>query len=278
MASAPDRYGDELRFALSYATQAAARILRIAADRYRIDTKADHTPVTTADREVNTSFIEQVAIRFPDDGVLGEEASRPANSSRTWVIDPIDGTQQFILGIPVFMISIALVEDGRPVVGVAHNPSTRQCYWASDGAGAYRDGRSIRVSTRDGVATPATISGAGAEPNPSRLTSDTLLRIRLAPDVQTSPYRFPWPSAFSGCKVAEGSWDADLYDHTSAHDVAAVCVLTREAGGKVTDRFGADQRYDRPVRGCVASNGLVHDELVRRWAGRPHPQPRPTSS
>jgi fructose-1,6-bisphosphatase/inositol monophosphatase family enzyme len=259
-------YGDELQFALTYAAQAAERILRIAADGYRIDTKADQTPVTTADREVNDTFIEQVAIRFPDDGVLGEEASRDVKGKRTWVIDPIDGTQQFILGIPVFMVSIALVVDGRPVVGVAYNPSTRQCYWACDGDGAYRDGRPIRVSTRDGRSASATISGAGADANPSDLTSDTLLRLRLAPRFHTAPYRFPWPTVFSGCKVAEGRWDADLYGQAAAHDVAAVCVLTREAGGRVTDRSGADQRYDAPVRGCIVSNGLIHDELVRRWA------------
>jgi fructose-1,6-bisphosphatase/inositol monophosphatase family enzyme len=63
--------------------------------------------------------------------------------------------------------------------------------------------------------------------------------------------------------VAEGSWDADLFGQTAAHDVAAVCLLVREAGGTVTDRRGADQRYDRPVDGCLLSNGLLHEHLVR---------------
>jgi fructose-1,6-bisphosphatase/inositol monophosphatase family enzyme len=261
-------YADELEFARACAMRAGERIRRGTRDRYRVDIKPDQTPVTTIDRDVNAEFIEQVAARFPDDGVLGEEASRDGRGPRTWVVDPIDGTQQLILAIPVFMVSIALVEDGRPVVGVAYNPSTAECYWAASGGGAYREGLPIRVSTRDGELEPNTISGEGADANPSELTSDTLLRVRFVPRLEASPYRFPWPTVFSGCKVAEGSWDGDLYGRSAAYDVAALCVLVGEAGGKVTDRFGAEQRYDRPVEGCVVSNGLIHDELVQHWGLR----------
>ena len=256
----------ELDFALACANDAADRIRRFTTNGYEVETKLDLSPVTAADREINAVFIEQVAARFPDDGVLGEEASRSGTGPRTWVIDPVDGTQQFILGVPVFMVSIALVENGRPVLGVAVNPSTSQCYWAASGRGAYRDGTPIHVSARDGRETPNIVSGEGADANPSELTSDTLLRVGFAPELRLSPYRFPWPTVFSGCKVAEGAWDADLYGRSSAHDVAAVCVLVREAGGKVTDRSGLDQRYDRPVDGCVLSNGVIHDELVRLWS------------
>lgn len=259
------RHAAELEFARGFAEAAGARIRAIRATGLHIATKADHTLVTAADHEVNRSFIDEVTARFPADGVLGEEASRAAAGPRTWVIDPVDGTQQLVLGVPVYMVSIALVEDGVPVVAVAHNPSTGESYWATAGGGAYRDGQRLAVSRRDGVAEPAIISGGGRHPNPGGLDADGLLRVSVAPDLRSSSSRFPWPSAFSGCKVAEGSWDGDLYGQTSAHDVAAVCLLVREAGGVVTDRHGVDQRYDRPVNGCMLSNGRLHAELVRHW-------------
>lgn len=260
------RYARELLFARDFTADAAALVRRIAAQGYDVATKADRTLVTTADLEVNRRFVERVAQRFPGDGVLGEEAGCPGDGPRTWVIDPVDGTSQFVLGIPVFMVSIALVVDGRPVVGVAGNPSTGETYWAEAGAGAYRDGTRLRVSRRDGVTEPAIVSGGGAHPvPPAGLDADTLVRVRTAPGAGSTPQRFPWPTVFSGCKVAEGSWDGDLYGQDAAHDVAAVCVLVREAGGTVTDRRGADQRYDFPVDGCVLSNGLLHAHLVRHW-------------
>lgn len=258
-------HAQELEFALAFAAEAAERIRTIRAGGFRVSVKPDSTLVTTADDEVNAAFIERVLARFPGDGVLGEEASHAAPGPRTWVIDPIDGTQQFVLGIPVFMVSIALVVDGRPVVAVATNPSTGETYRATAGGGAHRDDHRLAVSGRDGTGPPAVVSGGGGRPTAAGLDTDGLMRVTAGPVLESSSYRFPWPTVFSGCKVAEGAWDADLYGHASAHDVAAVCLLVREAGGTVTDRHGRDQRYDGPVDGCVLSNGLLHDALVRNW-------------
>jgi histidinol-phosphatase len=255
----------ELDFAREFATRAGQQIRQIVTLGYQVEDKSDQSPVTTADRWVNDRFISEVRDRFPGDGVLGEEASHVTDGDRTWVIDPVDGTQQLILGIPVFMVSIALVLNGEPVVAVAHNPSTRESYWAGHGTGAYRDGTRLAVSAHDGVTAPATVSAAGATASPGGLNSDTLLRVTAGTGFDSRPRRFPWPSVFSGCKVAEGAWDADLYSGTAAYDVAAVCLLVREAGGTVTDRIGVNQRYDRPVNGCLLSNGVVHNALVEEW-------------
>ena len=111
------------------------------------------------------------------------------------------------------------------------------------------------------------MGGSGASPLPGEIGADGLLRVRYGSPDGISAYRFTWPSVFSGCKVAEGNWDGNLYAGRSAHDVAAVAVLVREAGGRVTDRHGGDQRYDRTVNGCTLSNGIIHDELVAAWAG-----------
>jgi len=259
------RWAAELGFARAFATRAGQQIRQMVADGYRVEVKADRSPVTTADRCVNARFISEVQDRFPGDGVLGEEGSHITNSERTWVIDPVDGTQQLILGIPVFMVSIALVLDGQPVVAVAHNPSTSESYWAQSGGGAHRDGSRLTVSAHDGIHTPATVSAAGAAASPGGLNADGLLRVTFAAGFDSHPRRFPWPSVFSGCKVAEGVWEADLYSGAAAHDVAAVCLLVQEAGGTVTDRTGAIQRYDRPVNGCLLSNTVIHNVLVEEW-------------
>ncbi len=263
----------ELLFAQDFAARAGDQILKATAEGYSIDLKGDSTPVTDVDIEINRRFIEQAIDSFPHDGVLGEELSHRPDGGRTWVIDPIDGTQQLILGIPVFMVSIALVQDGKPIVAVAYNPSTRDCYWATDGGGAVRNGVPIRVSSRNGITEPMTIAASGATPLPGSLDADGLMSVSISAMPHTTPYRFPWPSVFAGTRVAQGAWDADLYGNTAAHDVAAVCLLVREAGGTVTDRSGTDQRYDESVNGCVLSNGRSHEKLVELWGNERPPTP-----
>jgi fructose-1,6-bisphosphatase/inositol monophosphatase family enzyme len=263
---------DDLAFALDFADRAGHTVRDLLARGFDVDLKADATPVTTVDRLLNERFIDEVAARFPGDAVLGEEASRPADSARTWVVDPIDGTRSLILGIPVFMVSIALVVDGRPVVAVAHNPATRETYRAASGGGAFRDATRLAVSGRKGTAAePATVGGTGTVAATGGLNADSL--VVLTTDGEPEPVRYPWPSVFAGCKVAEGSWDAVLDNSGSPWDVAAVALLVAEAGGTVTDRRGAEQRYDRPVNGCLLSNGLLHDHLVDAWQREYRPRP-----
>lgn len=252
----------ELAFARAFAAHACRLVQRASEEGHRSTTKDDQSPVTATDIEINEDFIRAVETSFPLDAVRGEEASLPRPGSRCWVIDPIDGTQQLLLGIPVSMVSIALVVDGQPQVAVAANPATAQTYRATAGGGAFRDEERLQVSTRDGRGSSAIICGAGSIPSPVGLSADTLMQMT---EHTLTPIRFPWPSVFSGCKVAEGSWDADLYSGSMPHDVAAVCLLVQEAGGRVTDRAGASQRYDRDVNGCLLSNGHVHDDLVTEW-------------
>jgi fructose-1,6-bisphosphatase/inositol monophosphatase family enzyme len=274
-------YDNDLAFALDFSDRAGHTVRDLVAGGFDIGTKADATPVTTVDRLLNDRFIDEVRARFPDDAVLGEEASyavtdRAAAGSRTWVIDPIDGTRSLILGIPVFMVSIALVVDGRPVVAVAHNPSTRETYRATLGGGAFRDGTRLAVSSRKGTAgEPATVGGTGAVAAAGGWNADSLLLVTTDTDTYTDPVpvRYPWPSVFCGCKVAEGAWDAVLDSSGSPWDVAAIALLVAEAGGTVTDRQGAAQRYDRAVNGCLLSNGLVHDYVAEAWQRDYRPRP-----
>lgn len=156
--------GEDLAFALDFAARAGRTVNELVAAGFEVATKADNSPVTTADQVLNDRFVEEVKARFPEDGVLGEEGGFAGVGRRVWVIDPVDGTQQLILGIPLFMVSIALVVDGSPVVAVAHNPSTGQTYRATLGGGAFLGERRLAVSGRDGVGEVATVNGGGSVP------------------------------------------------------------------------------------------------------------------
>src|SRR6476646_7776832 len=126
-----------------------------------VDVKADATPVTEADRSAERLLRTELAARFPDDGIVGEEeADRPGRSRRRWVIDPIDGTKAFTHGVPLFATLLALLDGDEPVLGVIHLPALGETVYAARGEGCWLDGRPSRV----GPATPAAggRSGAGA--------------------------------------------------------------------------------------------------------------------
>jgi len=277
MTSTASPWSGDLAFATGFADWAGQKVRELVQTGFEVATKADATPVTTVDQLLNDRFVDEVRARYPGDGVLGEEASLPGDGRRVWVIDPIDGTQQLILAIPVYMVSIALVVDGRPVAAVAHNPATGETYRATLGGGAFRGRSRLSVSRRDGSGVAATVSGAGSVPTPPGLNADSLLRVtndlRTDDGPVTATHRFPWSSVFAGCKVAEGAWEAALYSGDAPWDEAAVALLVTEAGGRVTDRLGGDQRYDGPLNGCVLSNGLVHDALVGAWSRDYVPRP-----
>lgn len=263
-------YSEELRFAQDCARELGELIRNIAGSGYEVEHKKDGSFVTTADRKANRRFIERTSEQFPHDRVLGEEESRPEGGGpRTWVIDPLDGTLQFLLRIPVWTVAIALTdESGRPVLGVVCNPSLREgagsLYWAVEGGGAFCDHLPIHVSKRDASAGAVWIRGEAAEPTSSVL-SGTLLEVAFAPRLRVTERRV-LPAAFASCLVAEGRLDGVVFTGGGAHDLAAGCVIVREAGGMVTDLSGADQRYDRQINGGVLSNRLIHGDLLQQLA------------
>ncbi len=251
------KYDKELAFAKEFAYKAG----RIMKKYYRIDqhveTKADNTPITTADIEVNDAIIEAVQAKFPKYGLLGEEASWEADRNRLWVCDPIDGTPAFIFHIPTSMFSLALVIDGMPVVAVTYNPFTGDVYEATVGRGARLNGETIHVSNRKwgpglrlAGSSSGTIDGVAA-------LQETRVRQGGVKVIQS------YGAVFKGCLVAEGSLDGRIFLHSGAHDIAAIKLIIEEAGGKVTDLEGKEQRYDRQINGAVMSNGHIHEELLK---------------
>ena len=256
--------GDGVRADLAVALELAKRADAITLDRFgaldlRIDTKPDLTPVTDADEAVEAQLREILAAQRPGDAVLGEEyGGTAAFQGRQWVIDPIDGTKNFVRGVPVWASLIALLEDGVPVVGVVSAPALDRRWWAGRGLGAYTavgDGapRTLSVSAVGDLASASlsfsSLSGwadLGLRDEFVALT-DAVWRVRGYGDF------------FSYCLVAEGAVDIAAEPEVKLWDLAPLDILVREAGGVFTNLAGAGGPHGG---NAVATNGLLHDAVL----------------
>ena len=257
--SAGSEHASDLALALELATAAdALTSARFGALDLQVDSKPDLTPVSDADLACERLLRDRLQQARPDDAVLGEEfGGDQVLTGRQWVIDPIDGTKNFVRGVPVWSTLIALLVDGVPVVGVVSAPALNRRWWASDGAGAFtsHDGveRSISVSKVGDLASSSlafsSLSGwkdLGIRDQFIDLT-DRVWRVRGYGDF------------FNYCLVAEGSVDVTAEPEVSLWDLAPLDILVREAGGRFTALDGSAG----PAGGsAVASNGLLHDDVV----------------
>jgi len=230
------------------------------ADRTDVRQKENDTPVTNADIQVNQLVIDQLQAAYPEHGILGEEQSYKADRRELWVCDPIDGTTALAHGVPTALFSLAYVVDGVPQVAVTFDPFQDSMLTATLHGGAFCNGKPVRVTSRaslDGATVGMTASYKQAiERKP---TYDWLT------ERNTSLLLVPG-NVFRTSLVARGHIDAHIFPGRSAHDVAAAALIVTEAGGKVTDLDGKEQRYDQPIRGAIISNGHLHDELVKAVA------------
>ena len=220
--------------------------------------KSDNTIVTIADKEINHYLIEEVKKQYPTHSVDGEE-EQFGSSSYVWVCDPIDGTNPYAKHIPVAVFSLALVIDGVSIIGVVYDPFTDNLYSAIKGEGAYINNKAISVSNIaiDDMKSVANFDNwPEAEYNVYPIVSELGKRT----------YILSIGSVIRACMcVAIGEFNFAIFPGTKRKncDIAAVKVIVEEAGGKVTNLFGEDQRYDRDIKGAIISNGLVHDEVVK---------------
>lgn len=246
-----------LEFAQKLADQAGKIMLQYFRADHEIELKEDDSPVTIADKAVNSMVIMAVKEKFEGHGVLGEEESFNTDSDLLWVCDPIDGTVGYTYHLPIAMFSLALVKNGTPIVACAFNPFTNDKYWAVQGQGAFRNGHKITVSRRHwGTAAVARTASNRAE---DPLNSPKILRKVMAEGnrpVQT------YGCVFKSCLIAEGSIEGYIFTGPNAHDVAATALIVTEAGGRVTDIEGNQQGYNTRINGAILSNGQIHQQLL----------------
>jgi len=248
---------DCLRFAKDIAKHAGRIMLKYFKTDNGADYKFDNTIVTKADKEINDYLIEQVKKKFPEHCVDGEE-KQFGKSDYVWVCDPVDGTSMYARHIPVAVFSLALVINGVSTVGVIYDVFTGNMYYAEKGKGAFRNGEKIKVNNilLDDIKS---VSNFDAWPEADYNLYDVIKKLG------EKTYFVGLGSVIRACCcVANGDFNLAIFPGTKHKncDIAAVKLIVEEAGGKVTDLFGKEQRYDCDINGAVISNGVVHKEVV----------------
>jgi histidinol-phosphatase len=225
-----------------------------------VTAKPDLTPVTEVDREVEQALRVRITQARPGHGIVGEEFGTEGGTAWRWILDPIDGTKNYVRGIPVWATCIALQREAEVVVGVVSAPALGRRWWAARGEGAYADGDPIRVSAVSSLAD-------------AQLSYDSVMSFEAygLGERFLGLARRCWRSRglgdfWSHVLVAEGAVDVAAEPEVSVWDVAAVQVIVEEAGGRFTDLSGAA----RPDGGsAVSTNGLLHDEVLAALAPSP---------
>lgn len=253
---------DDVKLALELAEEADALTMqRFGAVDLQVQTKPDMTPATDADLDAEKLLRARLAERRGDDSVFGEEFGGTREfHGRQWVLDPIDGTKNFVRGVPVWATLIALLVDGVPVVGVVSAPALGRRWWAGQGEGAFtsfggttRRLAVSRVASLDAASLSYSDLSTGWDENRSRFVAlaDAVWRVRAYGDF------------WSYCLVAEGAVDVAVEPEVKVWDLAPLDVLVREAGGRFTD---LSARPGPHGGSAVATNGLLHDAVLSALA------------
>ena len=239
-----------LAAAAAAARAAGAIALRYYTSGFEVTIKPDQTPVTQADREAEQAILAALGPDFPDWGFLGEEFGARGPSDVRWIIDPIDGTKNFVRRVPVWATLLALEAHGEIVVGVIHNPVTDELYTARRGGGTRRNGQPVRVSDVDELGRAALIH-AGL-----RLYRDAGLWDGFVRLVDATERQRGFGDYMGYALVAEGK--AELYVEVDLKpwDLAPCKIVVEEAGGRFTDLAGVPTIYSGQA---FASNGRLHD-------------------
>jgi histidinol-phosphatase len=258
-------WDDDLRLALSLADQVDALTMdRFGAADLQVRTKPDLSPVTEADTDAERAMRSLLQRARPRDMVVGEELEPTGHGRRQWVLDPIDGTKNFVRGVPVWATLIALVDDRTPVVGVVSAPALGRRWWAAQGLGAFTgrslsSARSIAVSGVDhlGDASLSYSSLSGWEER--GLLPGFLELTRCC--WRTRAYGDFW----SYMLLAEGAVDVAGEPELALHDMAALVPIVTEAGGRFTSLAGEDGPWGGDA---LATNGHLHDTVLATLEGR----------
>lgn len=253
----------EVELAKLLAQEAGAVALDYQRRGVTAEEKPDESPVTAADRACEKLIVERIAREFPGDGVLGEEgASRESDNGRRWIVDPIDGTKDFVRGIPLWAVLIGLEQNGELVAGAAHSPRQGLLLWASRGGGAWANGSRVRVSNC-------------TRPEEAVLSFNGFNKIgvaRLAPRLLEWMRRF-WAvrslgGACDAMLVAQGMADVWIEPNAAPWDLAPLKLLVEEAGGKFGSFSGENTIYAGNAYACTPALEPYVLELLRDGASR----------
>lgn len=244
-----------LDFSLSAAREAGELTLQYFQRNAAVETKADLSPVTIADRETERLLRHKIELRFPDHGILGEEfGAVRESSSYCWMLDPIDGTQSFIRGVPLYGVMIGLALEREPVLGVVHFPALNETIWAHQGGGAWWNNQLAKVSNVARLAD-ATLLATDAKGIGAAGFDSSYQRLREA-----AKFERTWGDCYGHMLVATGRAEIMLDHILSPWDACALLPILEEAGGRFTDWRGS-----RTIHGKsgISTNALLLDAVLR---------------
>lgn len=236
----------EVEFAKLLAQEAAALALDYQRRGVEAEKKADESPVTAADRACEKLILDGICREFPEDGVLGEEGgNRESRNGRRWIIDPIDGTRDFVRGIPLWAVLIGLEQDGEIVAGVAHSSRQGFLLWAAKGRGAWADGRRIQVSERSDPADSVLAFNGLNKEGVQRFGSHVLPWLQRFWSVRSLG------GAVDAMLVAQGWADVWIEPNGAAWDLAPFKIIIEEAGGRFASFAGERTIYGGNAYACT---------------------------
>jgi len=207
--------------------------------------------LTKADIESEKNIVKVIRENFPEHNIFSEELVKEENNSKySWHIDPLDGTSNFVRNIPLFGISIGLIKNGQPILGVLYFPILNLFVWAEKDKGAYANGKKINVSALK--LNKSLYYSGGIFKGVPQIRKRVSKKVGIVKIIDASSFEF--------AQIAMG--DAELYILDNVlHDVVAGVVIVREAGGEVTDYDGS--KWSVKSKGIVASNKIIHDDIIK---------------
>ena len=230
-------------------------------DSLEVVEKQRHDYVSEVDRLAEAEIIRELKRAFPRDALLAEESGASGNSRNVWVIDPLDGTHNYLRGFPHFCVSIGLLENGEPTLGVIYDPLRDDLFTADKGNGAYLNERRIRVGKRNGLGGALLATGF---PYRQRRHLDAQFGMTRALLAEAEDIRRTGSAALDLAYVAAGRFDGYFETGLLPWDMAAGCLLVREAGGRYCDFSGRD---GLPASGnVIAGNVAVVDAMIKTVA------------
>lgn len=252
-------YAREVEVAIAAVERAGRMTLEYFQTDLDVEEKADRTPVTIADRAAEEQLRGDLARAFPEDGILGEEfGEQTGRSGRRWIVDPIDGTQSFIRGVPLYGVLLGLEERGACVVGAVAFPALGLTLWAARGGGAFLNGRPIRVSRATSLAGATVLAGdCKPEYYGDRYAGFQALLRRGA-------RQRGWGDCYGHALVAMGRAEAMVDVELSPWDCAALVPIVEEAGGAFFDWDGNDTIYGGSG---ISTPAALRPEVLRALHG-----------
>ncbi len=250
-----------LNIAVRAARRAGDTIVRYLSrlDEIQVSTKGRNEYVTEVDRLAEQEIIRTIRKAYPDHGVLAEESGLDGPENYLWIIDPLDGTTNFLHGFPVFAVSIAFRHRGRLEQAVVYDPSRQELFTASQGAGAHLDGRRIRVSHQ--VTLEGSLLGTGFPYRANMQWADQYLEMLKHLSRLAAGVRRPGAAALDLAYVAAGRYDGFWELGLKPWDIAAGALLITEAGGRIADPLGGDTHVDSGH--VVAGTPKVFEKLLQ---------------